>query len=103
MRICRAWSVRWAVVLAGVALAVSPAVAQACHDEEKAPQAQAQGGLEDEGARQAYLKSLEKLGSDEDRARALVKLMADAPISEGTGAAILDVAARIDRKSTRLN
>lgn len=91
----RTWSGRWAVVLAGAALAVVPAVARACDDEEEAPRAQVQGRLEDEGARQAYLKSVEKLGSDEERARALVKLMADAPISEGTGAAILEVAARM--------
>jgi len=92
----RTWSGRWAVVLAGVALAVAPAAAQACDDDEKeAPRAQEQGRLEDEGARQAYLKSVERLGSDEDQARALLKLMADAPISEQTGAAILEAASRM--------
>ena len=94
----RTWSGRWAVVLAGAALAVAPAAAQACDDDEKekgAPQAQVQGRWEDEGGRQAYLKSVERLGSDEEQARGLLRLMVEAPISEQTGAGILEVASRM--------
>src|ERR1043165_8964636 len=98
MRTWRTWSGRWAAVLAGAALAVAPAAARACDDDDDAdqhPAAQApdQDKLQDEGARQSYLKSLQ--GSDEDRARAIVQLMADAPISEQTGATILDMASRM--------
>jgi hypothetical protein len=102
MRTWRRWSGRWAAVLAGAALAVAPAAARACDDDDdgehqgQAANAPEQDKLQDEGARQAYLKSLEKQGvSDEDRARALVRFMADAPISEQTGATILEVASRM--------
>src|SRR5262245_33796425 len=97
----RIWSGRWAAVLAGVALAVAPAAARACDDDDdadehaSAPDDRGGDRLKDEGSRQAYIKSLEKLGSDEERARALLKLMADAQISEATGTAILEVASRM--------
>src|SRR5262249_39140970 len=99
MRTWRTWSGRWAAVLAGAALAVAPAMARACDDDdadehESAMKVPDQDKLQDEGARQNYLRSLVKQGSDEDRAGALVQFMADAPISEQTGATILNLAGR---------
>src|SRR4051812_33604984 len=97
----RTWSGRWAAVLVGAALAVAPAAARACDDDDDgADEHESADGrgtekLKDEGSRQAYVRSVEKMGSDEERARALVELMADAPISEVTGAAILEVASRM--------
>src|SRR4051812_34355621 len=96
----RTWSGRWAAVLAGAALAVAPAAARACDDEDEADEhasAGVSGGdkLKDEPSRQAYVRSVEKMGSEEERSRALVQLMADAPISEATASAILEVASRM--------
>src|SRR6185295_1078395 len=96
MRTWRAWSGRWAAVLAGAALTVAPAAARACDDDDDAGEhGTDQSRLQDEAGRQASLRSLEKQGSDEDRARAIVQFMADAPISEQTGATILDIASRM--------
>jgi hypothetical protein len=104
----RTWSGRWAAVLAGAVLAVAPAAARACDDEDGKDHhksAEVEGGkLKDEASRQAYVRSVEQMGSEEERSRALLRLMADAPISEATGAAILEVASRMqsDRPLARV-